>query len=520
MSGGPGPLRDSPRLCLCLTGATVAADLRTLEDCRAHVDMVELRADCLSDAEVAAAVALPRRAGIPAILTARRRADGGEFAGTEADRRRLLSRLLGAGFDFVDLEEDLVAPDLEALAASRGTRVIRSLHDLRGVPADLARRVRGLPRSPGELPRAAVMTRGTADLARLLRACGELADVDKIVLGMGDFGFASRVLAAKLGSRICYSPAPGSSAAPGQGDPRTLDTLFRFHGIDRDTAVFGVIGNPVMHSLSPLIHNRGLAAAGLNAVYLPFPVDDLAAFWDVAGLVDIRGLSVTAPWKEAVIPFLARRDPLVDAVGACNTLVRMNGAGEGERGGWEGTNTDVEGFLAPLREAFGGTIPRGLRATVIGAGGASRAVLHALASQGAEVLLLNRTLEKARALARGPGVHAARLDEGASALARGYGDLIVQATSAGMGPAIGIDPFPGYQFTGRELVYEMIYAPPTTAFLARAQDAGCRVVPGIRMLLAQARAQFRSFLFSRRASRLLDREKIHDTRLTLLPHSV
>jgi 3-dehydroquinate dehydratase/shikimate dehydrogenase len=483
-------LSGSSRLCLCLTGPTLESDLRLLEEYRPFIGLAELRADFLSAGEMASAARFPRMAGLPVILTVRRARDGGRFAGSESDRVALLRKLAAGGFAFVDLEEDVETPGLEADIEAGAGRIIRSMHDSSGVPVDLAIRMRRLARSPRELPKAAVMTRGTADLARLLTTFGELAGTEKVLLGMGDCGFATRVLASRLGSLICYSLPPQASAAPGQADPRTLETLYGFSRIDASTAVYGVIGNPVMHSLSPSIHNRGFEALGLNAVYIPFLVDDLAAFWAVADSIDIRGISVTAPFKEEVLPALARRDALVEALGACNTIIRGR---EAESGEWEGANTDVEGFLAPLREAFGGAIPRGLRATVIGAGGASRAVVHALASQGAEVLLLNRTMERARELARRFPVSAAPLDERAPALAREYSSLIVQASSAGMEPDAGVDPFPGYQFSGREVVYELIYRPRVTAFLDRARKAGCRLVFGEQMLRAQAREQFRLF---------------------------
>jgi 3-dehydroquinate dehydratase/shikimate dehydrogenase len=510
-------LSAGSRLCLCLTGQTLEADLRLVEEYRPSVSLLELRADFLTADEAAAAARFPGLARLPVILTVRRARDGGRFAGSEEQRVALLRRLAGGGFSFVELEEDLGAVGLEPLVEAAGGRIIRSMHDFSGVPADLAARVRRIARSLRELPKATVMTRGAADLARLLAASEELSGVEKVLLGMGDCGFAARVLASRLGSLICYSSAPGASAAPGQADPRTLESVYRFSRIDPDTAIYGVIGNPVMHSLSPLIHNRGFAALGMNAVYLPFLVDDLAAFGLVADSLGIRGLSVTVPLKEAVLPLLARQDQLVEALGACNTMTRTaEGAGPGapaERGGWAGTNTDVEGFLSPLRSAFGGKIPRGLRATVIGAGGASRAVLHALLASGADVLLLNRTEGRARELARRFPVRTAPLDEDAPRLARGYSDLIVQASSAGMEPGAGIDPFPGCQFTGREVVYELVYAPPVTAFLDRARRAGCGVIFGQQMLMAQAREQFRLFTGSELPAEAEEprRENIHET---------
>lgn len=480
--------------CLCLTGSSLEADRRLIDEHRPFIDVAQLRVDCLTPPQAAAAASFARAAGLQVILTVRRARDGGRFSGSEAERIALLRGLMAGRFAFVDLEEDLVAPALETAARAAGSVIIRSFHDFTGVPPDLAARVRRLARRRDEIPMAAVMTRGVGDLEHILRACEALADTEKILFGMGEYGFASRVLASRLGSRICFTSATGAGAAEGQTDPRTLQEVYRFRDLDSGTAVYGVVGNPVMHSLSPVIHNRGLGQLGLNAVYLPFPVDDLAAFREVADLLDIRGLSVTVPFKQAIIPFLARRDALVEAVGACNTITTeaaLNGAHR--RLAWAGTNTDVEGFLQPLREALGGAIPRGLRATVIGAGGAARAVVHALASQGALVLVLNRTAERAHELARPYSAASAGLDERGAALALRSNDLVVQTTTAGMEPAAGMDPFPMYQFSGRELVYDLVYAPAMTGFLERARRAGCRIVQGRGMLLAQAGLQFRLF---------------------------
>ena len=450
--------------------------------------MAELRVDCLSAREAGRAKEFPRLVDIPVILTVRRRMDGGCFAGNERERVGLLERLSAGGFAYVDLEWDLAAPGLEATIAGTGARIIRSFHDFTGVPPDLAGRVRALASARGEIPKAAVMPNGTADLARLLSAFEQLRGLEKIFLGMGDVGFPTRVLATRLGSFLSYASPPGTAIAPGQLDPATLEGTYRFRSLGPGTALYGVIGNPVMHSRSPLIHNLGFAALGIDAVYLPFVVDELEPFWRIADTLELRGLSVTVPHKRAVLDRVATPDERVVAAGACNTMVRREG-----RGPWTGANTDIPGFIGPLCAALGGKVPRGLAATVIGAGGAARAVVRALVESGARVLVLNRSPERGSALARAFSIPCAGLDEAGYRLAEGFADLVVQTTSAGMTPDAGADPASGLRFTGREIVYELVYSPPETAFLRRAIDAGCRVVRGVQMLNAQAFEQFRLF---------------------------
>jgi 3-dehydroquinate dehydratase/shikimate dehydrogenase len=476
--------------CLRLADRTLSADLAALERHRRDVDVVELRVDCLPPEEAAAAGRFPALAGLPVILAVRRRRDGGCWTAGERERGALLVRLAGGpgagGFAYVELEDDL---DLRLPQV----RVIRSLHDLRGVTDDLDRRLRHLARGHGELPKAEVAVRGSADLARVLDTASRTVDLEKVLVGTGDPGFAVNVLASRIGSAFCCAQ-PNARAVPGFTDPETLGDLYRFRAIGAETPVYGVIGDPVMHSLSPVIHNRGMAALGIPGVYLPFPVDDLPAFMAAADLMGARGLSVTVPHKEAVLQFLATRDPIVDRIGACNTMVR-NAVDRA----WHGTNTDAEGFLAPLVQALAGGAGRrprpgiaGTKAAVIGAGGASRAVVAALAAEGADILVLNRTAARARELAGRFGARWAGLDERGVAALKEHADIIVQASSVGMGDGAG-DPVPGYRFSGREIVYDLVYAPRETPILGRARRAGCTVIPGIRMLLAQAQGQFRLF---------------------------
>lgn len=419
----------------------------------------------------------------------RRVRDGGKFNGTEQDRLALLRRLAGQGFAYVDIEEDLQAPELEEVIRRGGARIVRSLHDFSRVPPGLSARFASLARGPSEIPKAAVTPTTCAQLAELLEVFHAPGNQERVLLGMGDIGFPTRVLAPHLGSSWCYASPTAQAVAPGQVTPISLEDVYRFRSIGRSTAIFGVMGNPVMHSRSPLIHNRGFSALGIDAVYLPFLVPDLDGFWKVADALQIRGLSVTVPHKQAVLGPMVRADAHARLVGACNTLMR-----EGAGSSWSGTNTDGEGFLAPLLAVFGGAIPPGLGVTVIGAGGAARAVVAALGSLGARVLVLNRTIENARSLAAAFGAHAGGLDAAGFGSEKDFSDLVVQTTSAGMSPLEDVDPAPGLAFSGSEIVYELVYSPRKTRFLQRSEKAGCRIVYGRQMLIAQAMRQFQLFV--------------------------
>ena len=477
-----------PLLCLCLTAPTLAENLVQVRRFRRLVDLVELRVDLLHPSQWSGVTRFPLECPLPALCTIRRARDGGSWPAPEAARRRLLQVAAAARYRYLDLESDL--PTRAVLVPPGGPRVIRSLHDIHGTPWDLDALLRGLARGAREIPKLAVMPRGAADLARIVAAARALR-TPRIVLGMGDYGVPSRLLAARLGSWLTYTSA-GRSAAPGHLDPLTMQRRYRFHSLRADTPVFGLIGNPVAHSRSPEVHNRGLAAAGVEGVYVPFRVDAVAEFLALAPALGVRGLSATIPHKETVMPLLTRTDPSVRGAGACNTLVR-------EQGGWAGYNTDVAGFLAPLQaELAAGRIRR---ATVVGAGGAARAIVWALRGAGVEVLIANRSLPRARRLAAEMGAAAVALTA-ADLVPRvgGHSDLMVQATSVGMHagagePAAGggDDPLAAVPLAGHEIVYDIVYTPPNTPLVRRARAAGCQVICGGEMLLGQAYEQFRLF---------------------------
>ena len=479
---------NRPLLCLCLTAPTLAENLAQVRRCRGLVDMVELRVDLLHPSQWAGVARFPLECPLPALCTIRRRRDGGNWPAPEPARRRLLQQAASAGYHYLDLEADL--PAAAVALPRRGPRIIRSLHDLQGTPANLGTLLRGLARSAREIPKLAVTPLGVADLGRIV-AAARAVPTPRIVLGMGDYGLPSRLLAARLGSWLTFASVSSAGlrrAAPGQLDPYAMQHRYRFHSLGADTPVFGIIGNPVAHSRSPEVHNRGLAAAGVAGVYVPFRVDVVTEFLHLAPSLGVRGLSVTIPHKETVMALLARTDPSVLGAGACNTLVW-------EQGGWTGYNTDIAGFLAPLQPALAAGRVR--RATVVGAGGAARAIVWALRGAGVEVLVVNRNPQRAQRLASEMGAAAVALAaRDLPAQVARHSDLIVQATSVGMHAAAADaahDPIAAVPLGGHEIVYDIIYTPPNTPLIQRAREAGCQVVTGGQMLLGQAYEQFRLF---------------------------
>jgi len=485
-----------PKICLCLTGSTIAQNLAALERYRDKVDVVELRADYLDTSELFHVRSFPERAGLPSILTVRRRCDGGMFTMGEGVRLVIFARGLAfaesdqrKNFAYVDLEYDFHIPAIQEAARTFGTRVIRSKHCMNGMPADIERVWRELCARPFEIPKLAVAARGLSDVDSVFRLF-EGGGPERVVVSMGEYGFCTRVLAEKLGSMLVYAACSGSGlepAAPGQLEPSRLLDTYRAREYGPDWNLYGILGgSTVIRSQSPTIHNAGFAALGLKSLYLPFPADDVEPFLTLADRLGIRGFSITVPYKERILPYLARQAPEVEAIGACNTAIR-------EKDGWVGYNTDAYGFSRAVCRFLGVDTLYGVRTTIVGAGGAARAVAFALKGLGAQACVINRNMSKAKRLAETYGFEWAGMTERAADLMERYHDLIVQTTSVGLEGGQEGDPMEWYEFSGREALFETIYNPAETPVMRRAREAGCRVTNGLGMLQAQAEAQFRLF---------------------------
>jgi 3-dehydroquinate dehydratase/shikimate dehydrogenase len=493
-----------------LTGKTIAQDLDILEKRRKYIDMVELRVDCLEPDERFLIRRFPELAGMPVILTIRRVIDGGNFVGGEGSRISLLSKGLAfaeadrrRNFAYVDLEDDLNVPSLEEAARTFGTRIIRSYHNLQGVDEDLTEKIQSLLRVGDEIAKVAVMPHSFKDVLQVYRTARETADREKILLCMGHLGINTRILAKYIGSYLTYTSAVGEEGfppgAPGQISPQELVERYRFRAITPCTKLFGIVGYPLEVTSSPVFFNAVFTSEKTNAVYVPFPSDSIESFMEFAGEIGLAGVSVTIPYKEKVLPFLSRKTPEVETLGACNTLIA-------DPQGWMGANTDAPGFSDSLLEFIDKPNLKGKRITIIGAGGAAKAVAAEIYRLKGKALILNRTQLRARDLAVPYRFSWGNLDNWGIELMGNYDDIIIQTTSVGMEPNIQEDPLELYTFKGSEVVMDLIYRPERTSFLKRAVAAGCRVMNGHDMLIRQAKYQYRYFIGRDYPSKLVSRE--------------
>lgn len=468
-------------ICLTLSGPTILDNLKALNDNKDCVDICELRLDLLSPSEVCKAADFPSMVDIPVILTLRRVSDGGKCTLQEKARRSLLIETMkNGGFSYVDIEDDVKKSDVEEAAHSLGMKVIRSYHDFEGVPADIFSRVHSLA-SRGDVAKIAVTPHSTADVMTLFRINEELKSVPKIIIGMGEWGVSTRILYKKMGSILTFG-SNGKAVAPGMISARELKYLYRADKLNENTGIYGIVGNPVMHSLSPQIHNPGFQRINYNAVYVPFLSDSIRSFLTLAEMLRMRGFSVTVPFKVDVVKYLGNITREVKQIGSCNTVVRVPNM-------WKGTNTDYYGFIHPIeKEIDDGKIKSAL---VIGAGGAAKAIVWALKMRNVRVMIVNRTKSKADELARLYGVGSDSLDN--ISRYEGKVDLVVQATNMGLHPYEDVNPASSFHFSGKEIAYDIVYKPKYTKFLLAAEKAGCALKFGWDMLMEQGKLQFESF---------------------------
>lgn len=441
--------------------------------------LVELRLDWLNRTPDLGKL-LNDRPG-PVVVTCRRPEDGGRWKNPEDQRRTLLRQAIVSGVDYVDLEED-TAKDIRRYGK---TKRIISHHDFRTTPDNLEEIHKRLCALDPDIVKLVAMANSPADNVKLLRLVAE-SEVPTIGFCMGEFGLVSRLLCVKYGSPFTYATFSADRIlAPGQIPFDTMQSMYHVEQINSDTAVYGVVGDPIAHSHSPLIHNAAIRHEGLNAVYLPLrvPSGELPATLNAYGAIDVSGYSVTIPHKIAAAEYARHSSPIVQEIGAANTLYRD------EKGTWFAANTDYEAALSSLRLALGDQQLSGLRVLMLGAGGVARAIGLGVSKAGAVLTVTNRSRKRGQELAESLGCQVTTWENRGSVDC----DVLINCTPVGMYPNMNETPFPQHWIRDGIVVFDTIYNPENTLLLKEARERDCRTVSGIEMFIRQAAAQFECF---------------------------
>jgi 3-dehydroquinate dehydratase/shikimate dehydrogenase len=473
------------RICVVVAERTAAAAFGALRRASKQSPTVELRLDWVNDSrEIGRLLGRLRvdRKSVCVIATLRRRGVGGKYACGLSEQMSRLRQAAEAGCAWCDVEvesaERLGAKALNDLRRA-GARVMISFHDFRATPRDLDAVVRRLERCGGDAIKIAAQARTLADSVKVLATARRRGNV--VAVPMGEIGFPARVLALRAGSALAYAAA-NEATAPGQLSLAEMRGAYRAEKLDHRTRIYGVIGNPISHSLSPLMHNAAFVARRANAVLLPFLVNDLEDFLAACPAFGVKGFAITLPHKQAIITHLDGCDPLAARIGAVNTVVVRGD------GGLYGYNTDYVGVLRALSSRVE---LNGSRVLLLGAGGAARAAAFALVEAGAVVCICARREAKAAALARAAGGESIARRK----LKGEFFDAIVNATPMGLRPNDAA-PLRADELNCR-VVMDMIYRPIRTKLLKLVERRGIDTVSGAEMFIAQGIAQWEIWMGER-----------------------
>lgn len=464
-------------LVATLTAPPAESELRALPKA---VGILEVRADLLGDLDIDWL-----RDHFPGELlyTLRSRAEGGAFEGGKQGRKKRLAAA-AARYDLVDLEaeRDLHA---ELLVEVPEEQRLISWHGPAQPFTELQHRFTAIAATPARhykmIPHAAQAGDELASLALLQ----SLRRADLTSFSTGEIGTWTRIVAPLFGSPLIYGSFGREPGAPGQLSIERLIEDFHLPDFGEPQAVYGIVGNPVSHSLSPRLHNGAYRTLGIPAIYLPFHADSFGDFWlevvesgnlENLGL-PLRGLSVTAPYKEVALAVSGASSPRAQHIEAANTMVLHDEV-------WEAETTDPEGVVLALEH--GGAPPRGKKAAVVGCGGAGKAAAYGLHLAGAHVTLVNRNTDRGRKASAELGMPWQRLAD----FDPGHFDIIVQATALGHHPEddLAFDPS---RLKKDATVIDMVYGDQPTRLIRTTREQGHRGIDGREILLYQALSQFR-----------------------------
>jgi 3-dehydroquinate dehydratase/shikimate dehydrogenase len=475
------------RVCVAITGDSPVEMLERADAVVRENAFLEFRLDYLEKP----LAAIPRlrdflyeRSEVTAVATCRRVAGGGKFKGPPAAEVEVLTQAAAAGFHLVDLEIETAEAlnkvqfaAFRTLLAERGSGLILSSHDFNAT-RDLEKTLERLQKYQPEFIKIVSTANCLADNLEMLHFLERKSEGANLIgICMGEQGLVSRVLGVRSGSIFTFASASeGEETGPGQIAARTLLETYRIDQVEPSTRVYGVAGNPVRHSLSPVTQNTAFRRETVNGVFLALEAKKLSDLLKLVHELPVHGLAITMPLKQEIMAHLEKTDALSAKIGACNTVVRS------QDGRLFGFNTDVGGITRPLERRLS---LRGARVLVLGAGGAARAAVFGLIDKGADVFILNRTPETAQKLARQAKAKTIRRE----LVAKTQFDVILNATPAGMAGQKTASILQAHELNAR-IVFDTVYSPLETPLIRMAREKGIAVITGVEMFVQQGARQF------------------------------
>jgi 3-dehydroquinate dehydratase/shikimate dehydrogenase len=471
-----------PRICVPIAASNPVEMVQKADNIVRDNSFIEFRLDYLSKPALAfqkIRTFIEYHPEALIIATCRRAANGGKFRGSAASQLDILVKAANQGCQLLDLELESAAQlkpaDFNKLR--RSANLILSSHDFRG-SRKLEETLAKMAQYPADFLKIVSTANKLYDNVVMMKFLERHSHEHSLIgLCMGEQGVISRVLAVRAGSQFTFgSINPGEETAPGQITARTLRDTYRIDQVDAATRVFGVAGDPVAHSLSPIMLNTAFRRENVNGVYVALHAKELDDLLACIRDIPIHGLSITMPYKEEVLKHLDKTDPLTAKIGACNTIVRS------QDGKLYGFNTDVSGVVRPLEMRLA---LQGAKILVLGAGGAGRAAVFGLKERGADVYILNRTPGPAQNLAKKARAKAVNKLQ----VRKMTFDVIINATPVGMEE--NRDPLPISEDDFKaKYFFEMVYTPAETKMVKIARSKGLQVILGSEMFVQQGARQF------------------------------
>ena len=483
-------------ICIPIVADNLENALQDMAEASKVADIIELRVDYMKNPDLKR---LLEGRILPVIVTNRPVREGGRFSGNEEERLALLKRAMELQADYIDIEHDSVqylCRGAAHRAPATKTKAIVSYHNFHETPDDLTNVYQRLSQSGADIIKIVTFANTITDNIKIYRLLRQ-AKMPTISFCMGEYGMISRILYKRFGSYLTFaSLKTGKESAPGQVNIHALLNTYQIRKQDKHTSIYGLIGNPVSHSISPVIHNTLFREMNFNGVYVPFKVNDVKEFVREFRELNVKGFSVTIPHKESVMGHINEIDPIAQRIGAVNTILNKDGQ-------LAGFNTDCEAAVKVLEDTIQrssglmqgendvlskNNLPlNGKNVALLGAGGAARAIAFGLKERGALITIYNRNYGRAQSLARDVGCLSRKYEDIHSLVA----DIVINATPVGMFPKVNETPLDKSILKPGMVIFDTIYNPLETKLLQEARRQGCTVVGGLPMFVRQAAAQFK-----------------------------